>query len=168
MKLVDKAENKEQSDGKNTKKYSWYSRERCPCLTFCKQTKSKHQWRKLCDTWCRWWLLHLPTQVSQETILSATGQKQRKKPTPLSPRGAQRQKRGKKTIQHLCLLRLKHVAFSASLPSSLHRCNSTWREMYCHCPWTLLILGCSKKKSALLFLFPIVWLSLWCVSWCRD
>lgn len=53
--------------------------------------KSKHQWRKYCDTWCCRSLLHLPTQVSQKAILLAKGQKQRKKPTPLSSWGVQGQ-----------------------------------------------------------------------------
>lgn len=90
--------------------------------------KSKHQWRKYCDTRCCRLLLHLPTQVSQKAILLAKGQKQRKKPTPLSSWGARGQWREKKAIQHLCLQRLKHVAFSASLPSSLPRGNSTGRK----------------------------------------
>lgn len=58
----------------------------------------------------------------------------------------------KKAIQHLCLLRLKHVAFSASLPSSLPRGNSTCPEMHLSVnslsvsfhPWQLI-------KSASLF-----------------
>ena len=43
----------------------------------------------------------------------------------LFPPGALGDNRGKKAIQHLCLLRLKHVAFPPSLP----RGNSTDREM---------------------------------------
>lgn len=91
--------------------------------------KSKHQRRKYCDTWCCRLLLHLPTQVSQKAILLARD-KSSAKSQHLSPPGALRDNRErKKAIQHLCLQRLKHVAFSASLPSSLPRGNSTRQKV---------------------------------------
>ena len=74
-----------------------------------------------------------------------------------------RDKERKKAIQHLCLLRLKHVALSASLPSSLSSL-SPQRYLYRTRGATVseLSLSISPKKSSLLFfVYAIVCVSLW-------